>query len=142
MPDRSSLQIPRAAYGASMILVTAVALVAAWVTARSLGGAGDEARAATLALAIGSVLTLGPAVLRIDRERWGVAVLACGMGRGLATLGAAYLMATGNQALAPRPLYLGAVAGVLIVLLAESVAAILILSSLERRRVAHVSGQV
>jgi hypothetical protein len=124
-----------------MVLVTVAALVAAWVTARALGGDAGTARAATLALAIGSVLTLGPAVLRIDREHWGVAVLACGMGRGLVTLGAAYLMAAGNDALAPRPLYLGAVAGVLVVLLAESVAAILILSSLERRRAAHVAGQ-
>lgn len=135
-----SSHIPRVTYGVWMALATIGALGCAAGAGAYFGGGRAEIAAAVTAVAIGSVLTLAPAVMRIGVEHWGVAVLLCGMARGLVALGAAYLMTQNDPGLAARPVFLGAGAGVLLLLAIESAAAVAILSRLERRRVALKHG--
>ena len=126
------LDIPRASYGLMMAAATALGLACA---AGATMAAGGDARTIGLVLgvlAIASVATAIPAVLSIGREYWGVAVLACGMGRSLAVLAMAYLL--GRSGVSTTPLFVGAVSGAVLILILESASAIRVLSQIERRR--------
>jgi hypothetical protein len=117
-----------------MALATAGALLVTWLTASGMGGSSSVAGLAIMALGIGSVLTFAPAVLKIDREHWGVAVLFSGTARGLVALGAAYLIAQQRPEMHARPLYMGIAAGAILVLVVETFLTISILSRIERAR--------
>src|SRR5205823_1414725 len=80
-PD--SLHIPRSTYGLWMAVATAVALALAWFVAVGMKGNTTAAGMAVATLGIGSLLTFGPALMKIERERWGVMVLVFGAARGL-----------------------------------------------------------
>ena len=117
-----------------MAVSVAAGLLTTWLAALSFGGSPAVVGAACAAVAIGSIVSFGPAAFSIGRDHWGLAVLLCGVVRALGILAIAYSLTRGNPDLAPRPLYLGAAAGAIVILIAESVIAITILSSLERRR--------
>ncbi len=128
----TSLDIPRASYGLTMAVVTALGLACAGVVAAGLGADARTVGFVLGTLAIASVATVIPAALSIGREYWGVAVLFCGTGRGLAVLAIAYIL--GQSGVPTRPLFIGVVSGAVLILILESIAAIRILAQIERRR--------
>jgi hypothetical protein len=112
---------------------TAAALGVTWVMATKSGGTPEDVQAALIAVAVGSVATFAPAMLRIGREHWGVAVLFCGVVRVMIALLVAWMLAKGaNQS--HRPLYMGIAAGAFLVLIVETFSTVKILSAIERRR--------
>jgi hypothetical protein len=117
-----------------MALTVLAGLLVTGFAAGYFGGSSAVTFAACVALAIGSIISFGPALFRVESDHWGVAVLACGVVRGMGVLAAAYFMAQNDPALTPRPLYMGAAAGAVVILIAESVIAVTILSRLERQR--------
>jgi hypothetical protein len=128
------LTIPRAKYGLWMGLATLAALGAAAAMAAALGGEAATIRAAMLATGIGALATFAPAVMVIGAEFWGVAVLVSGTVRSLAVVGLAYFYLQTNPALGTRPLMLSVSAGAMLVLAIEVIAAISLLSAIERRK--------
>src|SRR5437763_769797 len=83
-------------------------------------------------VAVGSIITFIPALLSVGPDFWGIAVLLCGVGRGLAVLGLAFVLDHAGTGLMTRPLYFGALGGAVLILIAESAVAIRILAQLER----------
>ena len=71
-----------------------------------------------------------PGLIAIRREYWGLSVLLAGLARGMLTLG--FCFATRGPETLSRPLFLSASASLLLLLVAEVVASIKILSALER----------
>lgn len=116
-----------------MLIATAVALGASWGVARGLGGDSRTVSRVTIALLAGSLLTFAPALLRISKDYWGVAVLASGVARSLIVLGICYSIRETSPDVAARPLFLGAAAGAFILLVIETIAAVKVLSALDRR---------
>src|SRR6185369_8067942 len=104
--------------------VVALGLVIAAATTAALGGSGRAVASACLTVAVGSMLTFLPAILRIRADYWGVAVLVAGMTRSLLILAIAYSMTHGSGDLPARPLFVGALAGAVAILIAESALAI------------------
>jgi hypothetical protein len=121
-------------YGRWMALTTVAALGLTWGTAAAMGASNDSRISAATAMAIASILTFAPALLRIGREHFGVAVLFCGGARGLAALAIAYMIAQQHPNDPHRAMYMGIAAGAIFVLVVETVLTIQILSAIERRR--------
>ncbi len=130
------MTIPRAKYGLWMGCATLAALGVVALMAGVLGGEAATIWAATLATGIGALATFAPAVLVISAEFWGVAVLVSGTVRSLAVVGLAYFYLQTNAALGTRPLMLSVSAGAMLVLAIEVIAAISILSAIERHKAA------
>lgn len=126
--------IPRGRFGLLMLPITLLAAAVAVGVALGLGGSSREAGLVVLALAVGSVASLGPLLLRLERESWGVGVLACGLARSLLVLGTAYLIETNTPGVEKRPLYLGAMVGAVAILAAETAVAVMILQGIEDAR--------
>lgn len=131
--------IPRLQYGIAMSAATLVGLAIAWFMAQSRGGDQAAAFTALVGLAIGSIATFIPVILRISLEHWGVAVLFSGTARALIGLAYVYFFATGNVADGSRPALVGAAAGAGVILAVEVAAAVFILSRIERARVLNHS---
>jgi hypothetical protein len=119
-PDRP---IPRTLYALAMTGATALALASAW----AVGGDGPTRTAALAALGVGSVCTFAPAALSVARERWGLVVAGASMARMLAIIAAGGLFAE-VFAVAPRAYVSALLVGGGLVLAAETVTAILLLS--------------
>jgi hypothetical protein len=117
-----------------MALVTGAGLLCAGVVTAALGADAKTVAFALLAIAVGSIATFIPAILHIGRDYWGIAVLFSGTARSLIVLAIAY--AVSQSGTPGRPLFIGAIAGAAVILIAETAAAIRILATLERRRVA------
>jgi uncharacterized membrane protein len=126
--------IPRGRFGLLMLPVTAVGVAVAGGVALALNGGTDTLRQVVLAVLVGSVATLGPVLLRLSREQWGLGMLVCGMTRAMLILGTAYLIETNGVDVAKRALYLGVVAGAVAILVAEAVVAVAILQGVEDAR--------
>jgi len=128
------MQPYRPLYAGIMLAVTVVTSVCAFAVARVTGG--PDAPAFIAAGLVGTVSLVGllPVMVRAV-EHFGLAVLGVSMARILlALLGAVILTELGG--VESRPLWLAVVAGAGIALFAESIAAIVILSSIERKRAA------
>lgn len=123
-----------------MALATLASLASAWGTAAAMHASITVCMQAFIALAIGSILTFGPVLLRIGSEHFGVAVLFCGAARGLVSLAAAYFIADQHPNDPHRSLYMGVAAGAIFLLIVETLLTINILSAIERRRVAQKAG--
>lgn len=136
MPANAANDIPRGSYGLKMASATALGLVLAGVVAAAIGADQKTIGSTVLALAIASVVTFIPVVLRVRAEYWGVAVLASGMGRSLMALAVAYSMTLTDPGLSTRALFMGAVAGAVVILIVESALAIATLSQWDRQRLA------
>lgn len=134
MDTGAELEIPRLKFGLLMLGVTVLGLACAWIVAGLGSGSEAESRSAAMALAIGSFLTFIPAVARISRDYWGVAVLFCGAARILAVLGIAYLITNSDPSRPSRPIFMGAASGAGLVMIAESALAVVFLSQIERAR--------
>lgn len=117
-----------------MLPITVLAVAVAVGATLGLGGSSREVGRVVLALAVGSVATLGPVLLQLGRESWGVGVLACGLARSLLVLGTVYLIETNTPGVEKRPLYLGAMVGAVAILVAETAVAVMILQGIEDAR--------
>ena len=126
--------IPRGRFGLLMLPVTVVGAALAASVAAGLGGGSSAVVQVLAAVLVGSIATLGPVLLSLSRESWGLGVLVCGMTRGLLILGTAYMIELNAVDVAKRPLYLGAVAGAVAILVAEAVVAVAILQGVEDAR--------
>ncbi|MGD9689557.1 MAG: hypothetical protein AB7K52_06875 [Phycisphaerales bacterium] len=131
--------IPRRTFGLVMGVSTAVALGLTWMVAvwiaqgTPLESAGPaSARAAVLALLIGSIATLGPALMRVGVDHWGFAVLLSGVARAMLALAVGFLLTQTSTGLEPRPLFMGVCAGAVLLLIIETALCISILSRLDR----------
>lgn len=117
-----------------MLVATLVAAAGAWLVAMRIGtDAGAFAVPLLLAMGIGSLATLAPVVLDIDKDHWGVVVLGSGVGRSLIVLAICFSLQP--EEVSSRPLFMGALTFVLTLLIAETVMSIRVLSSIERHRV-------
>jgi hypothetical protein len=116
--------------------VLAVAAAAAW--SWSLGDSGSV-QTVLIALLAGSLATAAPVVMRVGPDYWGVAVLFSGTARALVVLGLCYMMTPSNQAMS-RAVMLPAAGAAAFLLAVESIAAVRILSSLERQKAALKAG--
>lgn len=129
---------PKATYTGLMLAVSLAAIAAAAGIARSMGGDGRTTTLAAAAVAIGSVATFLPILLgRRSKDagagmgNFGVLVLVASVTRTLLILSAALLFDQTRQLVRPA-LWIGAMGGAVIVLVAESAVAIALLSRLER----------
>lgn len=126
------MQPYRPLYAGLMLAVTVVTSACAFAVARVTGGPDAPALVAAGLVGVVSLVGLLPAMVRAV-EHFGLAVLGASMARILlAMLGAVVLTQLGG--VESRPLWLAVVAGAGIALFAESVAAIVILSSVERKK--------
>ncbi|MGQ0628551.1 MAG: hypothetical protein ACT4PL_10685 [Phycisphaerales bacterium] len=128
--------IPKARYGLIMAGTTLIAAGVSASVAAVLGGDGTVILSVLTAFLIGSVFTFIPAIARVGHDHWGVVVLFSGVSRSLLVLAIAYSALHNNPDMVARPLFLGAVSGTFLVLMAETAAAVSILSKIERERVA------
>lgn len=134
MTTENAIQVPRARYGLVMAAATLLAAAVSWAVARGMGADSATLRAVLAAAALGALPTLAPAVLRLGREHWGVFVMGAGCARLLLSLGYCYMAREASPELASRPLFVGVVAGALLLLVVEVATSIKILSAMERRR--------
>jgi hypothetical protein len=116
-----------------MLAATCLAAGVAWVASRQMASA-NEANTCLTALAIGSLATFIPVVLRISADFWGLTVLASGLARAMIVLGVCYFLTQAKPGLVERAVFLPAVAAVILLLIVESAAAVKFLSTLDRRK--------
>ncbi len=117
-----------------MLIATVVAAGASWALASSLGADSFTLRTVLIAAAIGAAATMAPAVLKIGRDHWGVFVMGAGVARMLLSVGYCYAVREMSPEVLSRPLFVGVVAGALLLLIVETATSIKVLSALERRR--------
>jgi hypothetical protein len=141
VPSAIDLDIPRGRFGLLMVPAVVLSIALTIGVALILGGSPATAGSAALAVTIGSILTFAPALLRLGREHWGVAVLVFGLLRSLLILAAAWMIESNTPDLAVRPLYLGVVAGAVLILVVETAVAVLILQRIEDARQKHKISQ-
>ncbi len=135
-----TIEIPRSRFAAILAAATLLGCAVASGVAMGMGGDSKGVMMAVGSLLIASIASLGPVVLRLGRENWGVGVLVFGAARSLLVLGVAWLMESNAPGVSKRALYLGAVAGAVVVLMIETLAAVTILSGIEARRAKEKSG--
>ena len=119
-----------------MAVATVVALGLTWGVAGVLGADGFTLRTALVAVAIGSVATLVPVLMKFGRDYWGVAVMFAGAARMMVSLGYCYFVRENYAEVLARPLFLSVGVAALLLLVVEVVTSVRILSALERERIA------
>lgn len=117
-----------------MLGATAAAFALSWLVTTQLGGDAATIRVGLLALAVASVATFAPAMLRIGKDHWGLAVLGCGVARALVLMAWCFAAVSMNAGLASRPLFLGAASAAMFLLVVETAMSIRILSSIDAHR--------
>ncbi|MBX3379770.1 MAG: hypothetical protein KF805_06720 [Phycisphaeraceae bacterium] len=123
-----------------MLLATLGAFGAAFGIAALLGGDSKTIGVALLAIAIGSLATLGPVVMKFGRESFGVAVMFAGAARMMLALGVCYFARETMPELMTRPLFLGVGSAALLLMVVEVWTSIRILSAMEREHRPATSG--
>jgi hypothetical protein len=139
-PASPALSIPRFGYGILIGAACLAAIVLGLTTTLLLGGTQPSVLLLVAALAGGTLVALLPAVLVIGADFWGVTVMLAGVARGLLVLGVVFVATENNPDLSKRAIYLGALAGTVLVLIVETAAAVSILSRLERAKAALKAG--
>ena len=134
MNTTPTIPVPRATYGLIMGLSTMVAGAAAWLLAAWLGADALTLKSVVIASGLGALATAAPVVLSLDRDRWGVFVMGAGVARMLLSLGYCYAAREATPELMARPLFVGVVAGAMLLLIVEVTVSIKILSALDQRR--------
>jgi hypothetical protein len=110
-----------------------VAVLAAWLTARALGGDGRPALLAAACTAVAGFAALAPALFGPRQEigSWGFVVVGSSMARMFFLLTIAWMLVPAG---APRPFWLGIVAGAGILLVAETLVAASFITRLDHCR--------
>lgn len=125
-------QPPRARYAGAMLLFSVLGVACAYLVAALLGGETDAALAAAAVVAGAALVGFIPAIIG-TAEHFGVAVLMASVGRLLIVLIAGLVLTQLGDA-PKRPLWLGAVSGAVLILIAESAISIAVISAMDRRR--------
>ncbi len=125
-------QPPRSLYAGLMLVAGVVASACAFAAARA--GGGPDAPALQIAAIVFAVSLIGllPVLVR-SAEIFGLAVLGASVTRLLVAMFVAVVL-TQIGTFEARPVWLGVVTGAGLLLVAESVAAITILLSIERKK--------
>lgn len=132
MTQPTTPNIPRTAYGLAMLGATLIAGSAAWLVALRLGAQPAPAGQVLGVVLAASIASFIPLVRAIPVTYWGLAVLGSGALRSLVILGASMVLR--EAAGAGRPAMMGALAGAVIILVIETIAAVKVLSGLGRAR--------
>lgn len=127
----------RGKLGFVMLFATIAAFGIALAVAALLGGDARTVGVALLAIAIGSVATLGPVIMKFGRESFGVAVMFAGAARMILALGVCYAAREMAPDLNSRALFLGVGSAALVLMVVEVWTSIRILSAMERERASH-----
>ncbi|MBL8763680.1 MAG: hypothetical protein JNM07_05375 [Phycisphaerae bacterium] len=137
MPLNPHNQPPRGPFAVPMLAATVLAIALAAGTSLALGGDARTSTLASLTLTLASAATLFPILASrfIAPSAWGVTVFAAGFVRMLLVIGVGFALDRTRE-LAREPFWIGLLAGALTVLIVETALAVLILSKLERSRVA------
>lgn len=130
--DATRNDIPRGLYAAIVAVATLCAFALAALVCTRLGGDAPTLRRLMIALGAGTFASLVPAVLRISKEYWGLAVVVAGVARCLVLFAICFAALENDPTLLKRPLMLGAAAAGGLLLIVETVAAIKILARLDR----------
>lgn len=120
-----------------MLFATVGAFAVASGVAALLGADGATLGVALLAIAIGSLATLGPVIMKFGRESFGVAVMFAGAARMILALGVCYAAREMSPDLNSRALFLGVGSAALFLMVVEVWTSIRILSAMERERASH-----
>ena len=133
MPESAAIQPPRAAYAGLMLVAVAAGLGLTAFVGYRIGGGAQTLMFALSALGIASLATFLPSIIvtRSGTQSWGLIVLGASMVRALGALVLGYIFESSNS-LDRRPFWIGLVSGAALILVAESVAAIMILARIER----------
>jgi hypothetical protein len=133
MPDLDANPIHRGTYLSLMLgaIVLAVGLAAAIV--RVMNGPGTTAWWAAAAVAVGSLPTLLPGILRVRPSNWGLVVFAGSTTRMLLVLSIGYAIMNG-QGVDRRSFWFAVLCGAVLILVVESAAAVSMLARRERER--------
>jgi len=129
-PDQT--RAARGKLGFIMLFATLLAFGVAFGIATLLGADSKTIGVAMIAVAVGSIATIGPIVMKFGRETFGVAVMFAGAARMLLALGVCYFARESSPELMTRPLFLGVGSAVLLLMVVEVWTAIRILSAMER----------
>ena len=140
MATTLEIPVPTRIYALVMGLATLLAAGVSWGVSDFLGADAFTRRTVLIAGALGAVATVAPVVLRVRAEYWGVAVMAAGVGRILLSLGFCYAVRESSPEVLSRPLFVGVVSGVFLLLVIEVTTAVKILATIERRRSAPLDG--
>ena len=135
MPDHRANQTkpPRGKYAAIMAVTTVLAMASASGVAAMMGAPGRAAILAALSVMAGSLATFIPAILRVERQSWGLAVLGSSMARTIVILAVALAIDKSRDLGDARTAFwIGTMIGTGVVLLIESAVSIRILAAMER----------
>lgn len=130
-------QPPRARYAAAMVVASAVGIACAYLVAHAMGGGRDVAVQAAAVVAGAAVVGFIPALIG-TAQHFGVAVLVASLSRLLIVLIAGLVLTQIGHA-PKRPLWLGAVSGAVVILIAESAVSIAVIAAMDRLRSASAS---
>ncbi|GAB5495773.1 MAG: hypothetical protein Phyf2KO_08530 [Phycisphaerales bacterium] len=119
-------------YAALMVATAVFASVFAFLAAHLSGGANAVALQIAGLIAVVSLIGLLPALVR-SVEYFGLAVLGASVARMLLAMFAAFIL-TEVGGIENKPVWLGVIAGAGLSLIVETSAAIMILSSIERKK--------
>lgn len=131
-------QPPRPLYAALTLAAGALAAIAAYAVARASAGPAAPALQPAALIAALSILGLLPVLVR-SAQNFGLAVLGASILRLMLALFGALIL-TEVAHLDTRPVWLALVTGAGIMLVAETAAAIAILTALERKKTAPEHG--
>jgi hypothetical protein len=127
------LQPPRSLYAGIMALATLLGVAIASGVALMMGAPAKVAGLAAMAMVAGSFATFIPALLRIDRQTWGLAVLGASMARTMLILAIVLVIDRSRDfGEAHKTLWIAAMCGMGAILVIESAAAIRILSAMDK----------
>ncbi len=129
------IQPPRSLYAGLMLATGIVASACAFAAARMVGSPTTPALQISGLIFAVSLLGLLPVLVR-SAESFGLAVLGASVARMLLAMFAALIL-TQVGSFEARPVWLGVVTGAGLMLLVESIAAITILLSIERKKAGH-----
>lgn len=119
-------------YALGSVLIGSLSMLVAGLVAAVLGGDGQSIGIIAGAMITGMGVSLAPVIVGVKQEFFGVSVLAAGGARMLIVL-AIVMIAAMTLGLENRPIGLGAGAGLLLNLIAETVLAMAILSRVDRK---------
>ncbi len=139
LPDDRAIQAPhyvsppRAKYAGIMAVTTVVAIAAAAGVAAMMGAPSRVVILAAAAVAAGSMATVLPAILKVDRQSWGLVVLGSSMARTMMVLVCALIFdKTRDLGDARTALWIGAMVGAGVVLIVESAVAVRVLAAMDK----------
>jgi hypothetical protein len=133
-------RLPRGTYAAIMALATLVAIGVAAGVSLLMGAPERVAMLAVIAIAAGSFATFVPAAFNVEKQTWGMVVLAGSMGRMLLILAIMLILErTRDLGDSRTALWIGVLCGAATILVIEAVASIRIIASMDKPRLVEAT---